>query len=147
MEIRSIRKELQERKRFHMDKDKFKYRIAVASSDGIVINQHYGRASLFGIYDVLQNNTIHLVETRKTVPVCQAGDHDYDRMEENIQCLLDCKYVLVSRIGLGAAALLEQKGIIPVELPGMIEESVQRLISYEKIQNLFDDDIGKDMEE
>lgn len=120
-----------------MDKEKIKYRIAVASSDGIVINQHYGRASLFGIYDVLQNNTIHLAETREAIPVCQAGYHDNQRMLESARCLLDCKYVLVSRIGKSAAALLEQEGIIPMELPGIIEESVQKLITYEEIQNLF----------
>lgn len=120
-----------------MDKEKIKYRIAVASSDGIVINQHYGRASLFGIYDVWSKNTIQLVENREVVPVCQGGTHDNDRMRENIAYLLDCKYVLVSRIGQGAAALLEQEGIIPMELPGLIEESVEKLFVYEEIQNLL----------
>ncbi len=114
-----------------------KYRIAVASSDGIVVNQHYGRASLFRIYDVLSNNTIQLVEIREVVPVCQGGSHDNDRLKKNIEHLLDCNYVLVSRIGQEAATLVEQEGIIPMELPGIIEESVQKLIAYEEIQNLF----------
>jgi predicted Fe-Mo cluster-binding NifX family protein len=120
-----------------MDNENIKYKVAVDSSDGIVINQHFGRAALFGIYDVLSNNTIHLVETREVIPVCQAGNHDDDRMRENIRHLLDCKYVLVSRIGQGAAALLEQEGIIPMELPGLIGESVQKLMVYEEIQNLL----------
>lgn len=120
-----------------MDKEKITYRIAVASSDGIVINQHYGRASFFGIYDVLSKNTIQLVENRKVVPVCQGGTHDNNRMRENIAYFLDCKYVLVSRIGQGAATLLEQEGIIPMELPGLIEESVEKLFVYEEIRNLL----------
>ncbi len=45
-----------------MDNKKIKYRIAVASSDGIVVNQHFGRASLFRIFNVLQDNTIQLLE-------------------------------------------------------------------------------------
>lgn len=120
-----------------MDKEKIKYRIGVASSDGIVINQHYGRASQFGIYDVLSNNQIHLIETRVTKPVCQGGNHDNDKMRESIECLLDCKYVLVSRIGEGAAILLEERGITSMELPGILEDSIKNLIAYEEIQNLL----------
>jgi Uncharacterized conserved protein len=117
-----------------MDNKKIKYRI---SSDGIVVNQHFGRASLFGIFNVLQDNTIQLTETREVVPLCEAGEHESKRMLESVKRLSDCKYVLVSRIGQSAVSVLEQEGIIPIELPGIIEESVQKLITYEEIQNLF----------
>ena len=120
-----------------MDKEKIAYRIAVASSDGIVINRHFGRASLFRIYDVISNNTIQFVENREVVPICQGGTHDHDRLRENVEYLLDCKYVLVSRIGQGAATLLEQEGIHPIELQGIMEESIQKLFVYEEIQNLL----------
>lgn len=134
MEIGYIKEELQQRKHFHMDNKKIKYRI---SSDGIVVNQHFGRASLFGIFNVLQDNTIQLTETREVVPLCEAGEHESKRMLESVKRLSDCKYVLVSRIGQSAVSVLEQEGIIPIELPGIIEESVQKLITYEEIQNLF----------
>ena len=115
-----------------------RYRVAVASSDGIVINQHFGRADLFAIYDIDLNDDITLVETRKVIPICQNGNHDNQEMEENIKCLSDCKYVLVSRIGQRARVLLEQDGIIPIEIPGFIEESIQKLIGYEKLHSLFE---------
>ena len=113
------------------------YKIAVASSDGIVVNQHFGKADTFYIYGMDDSGTYSLQETRNTQPVCQAGNHNEHALYENIKRFTDCKYILVSRIGNGAANLAEKAGIIPVELPGMIEESIEKLITYDKIQNLF----------
>lgn len=120
-----------------MDKKLFKYRVAVATSDGIVVNQHFGRAAKFRIYDIGQDNTIHVLEDRNTVPICHMGNHDDFQLKESVRNLSDCKYVLISRIGQGAANALEQEGITPMELPGMIEDSIQKLVVYEEIQDLL----------
>lgn len=122
-----------------MDKRGIKFKVAVASSDGIVVNQHFGRAEIFRIYDIEQDNTTHFKEIRNFLPLCQSGTHDDSKMEERIQCLTDCKYVLVSKIGPAAINALEQYGISPMELPGMIEESLQRLVAYDEVQNLLID--------
>lgn len=113
------------------------YRVAAASSDGIVINQHFGRADTFYIYEVAEAGQYRLLETRTVTPVCSGGNHNDGELRCNIRKLDDCRYVLASRIGMGAAAMMEQSGITPMELPGMMEESLDRLISYEQIQNLF----------
>lgn len=120
-----------------MDKELFQYKIAVATSDGIVVNQHFGRAMNFKIYGIRKDNTFKFCEERNVAPVCEGGNHDENRMKERVEALADCKYVLVSRIGGGAASALEQKGIIPMELPGIINESIDRLIVYAEIQNLL----------
>lgn len=114
-----------------------KYKAAIASSDGIVVNQHFGRADTFYIYEIKENGKFSLLETRTVAPVCNGGNHNDDELRENIGKLKDCKYVLVSRIGPGAANMVEQAGLIPMELPGMIEEAVDKLVTYEKLQNLF----------
>lgn len=114
-----------------------KYKIAVASSDGIVVNRHFGRADAFYIYEVDEGGGYLLLETRNAAPVCSGGNHDDNELCCNISKLSDCKYVLVSRIGTVAADRAEQAGLIPMELPGTIEESIDRLIAYEKVQNLF----------
>lgn len=121
-----------------MDKKLFKYQIAVATSDGIVVNQHFGRAEKFRIYGIGQDRATQLLEERKVVPVCHGGNHDGVQLKESAKNLSDCKYVLVSRIGQGAINALCQEGIIPMELPGMIEESIQKVIAYEEVQNLLD---------
>lgn len=120
-----------------MDKENILYRIAVASSDGKVINRHFGKASVFRIFDVMADKSIQFVENREVEPVCQSGNHDDSKLRETIKLFSDCKYVLISRIGYSAQSLMEQEGIIPMELPGIIEESVQKLIVYEEIKNLL----------
>lgn len=122
-----------------MDKKSFKYQIAVATSDGIVVNQHFGRTDQFIIYGVDHDSAVDFLEERKVIPICQAGNHDDARMKECAQKLSDCKYVLVSRIGQGASNVLEQEGIIPIELPGFIKESIQKIISYDKVQDLLNE--------
>ena len=120
-----------------MDDRLLKFRVAVATSDGIVINQHFGRADKFRIYDINQDDTIRFIEERNVIPVCQSGVHDDLKMKERSNDFSDCKYVLVSRIGNGAANALEQAGVNPMELPGIIEESIERLIAYDQVQALL----------
>lgn len=113
------------------------YKVAVASSDGIVVNQHFGRADTFFIYEMAGTGNYRFLETRTVTPVCNGGNHNEEKLCSNISKFMDCKYILVSRIGMGAANAMEQSGVMPMELPGMIEESIGKLITYEQIQNLF----------
>lgn len=120
-----------------MANEVIKFRIAVATSDGIVVNQHFGRADKFRIYDIHHDNSIDFKEERAIDSVCQAGIHDNLKMKETVNCFADCKYVLASRIGQGAINALEHSGINPMELPGVIEESIGRLIAYDEVQALL----------
>ena len=113
------------------------YKVAAASSDGIVINRHFGRADTFYIYEVAEAGNYRFLETRTVTPVCNGGNHSDKELRENISKFKDCKYILVSRIGMGAANIVEQSGITPMELPGMMEESLDKLITYKQLQNLF----------
>lgn len=132
-----------ERKHFRMDNlvkqssDSETYKVAIASNDGIVVNQHFGRADIFYIYEVTENGKYGLLETRKIAPVCSGGNHDDSGLWDNVSKFKDCKYILASRIGMGAANVMEQSGIIPMELPGIIGNSIGRLIAYEQLQSLL----------
>ena len=112
-------------------------KIAVASSDGIFVNQHFGHAAKFYIFEVACDE-FELLETRIVEPACQGRDHDEKKICKNMDAISDCDYLLVSKIGYGAAAIAEQKGIIPYEIPGVIEESIQQLLNYIKIKKLFE---------
>lgn len=113
------------------------YKIAVASSDGIVVNQHFGHAEKFLIYEI-SDGKYNLTEIRTVTPVCNSGNHDDGKLAENLKKIQDCKYLLVSRIGAGAASRAEHFGITPMEIPDIIEESIEKLISFEEIQKLFE---------
>lgn len=120
-----------------MANERKQYLIAVASTDGIVVNQHFGRADRFIIFRVDDGTVCRTDETRQVTPVCMSGDHDDDRMLENIKKISDCRYVLVSRIGQRALMMAEQNGITAMEIPGMIEESIAKITAYDSIQDLF----------
>lgn len=113
------------------------YKVAAASSDGIVVNQHFGRADTFYIYEVAGISNYRFLETRSVTPVCNGGDHNEEHLLGNISKFKDCRYILASRIGRGAANRMEQSGVMPMELPGMIEESLDQLAVYEQLQQLF----------
>ena len=117
--------------------DKTNYKIAAASSDGIVVNSHFGRAKDFYIYTIDSKEQIKFLEKRTMEPVCNGGNHDDQKLNENLKNISDCSYLLVSRIGEGAYRRAEQFGIESYEIPGMIEDSIKQLINYIKIKNLF----------
>ena len=107
--------------------DEKDYRIAVASSDGIVVNNHFGRASAFHIYE-LEDSVLKKVEIRNLSPVCETGNHDEGRLLENVKKLSDCTHLLVSRIGDGAREKAEQYGIRCYEIPEEIPDAIDKMI-------------------
>ena len=116
---------------------KTKYRVAVASTDGETVNTHYGKSNLFYIYFVDDETGYDLVEQRAVTPVCQDGSHVKSAMEESVKQFSDCKYVVASRIGAGAAQTLTAAGIISMELPGSIDDAILKVWKYNRVQGLF----------
>lgn len=111
------------------------YRIAVASTDGKVVNEHFGRANQFLIIEVDETGNYHPVELRKSDAVCHGNNHDDMAMKKRVEELSDCQYVLVSRIGTGAENALDSKGISVYVIPDLIESAVNKIISYIEINN------------
>lgn len=120
-----------------MQEENISYKAAVASTDGIVVNSHFGKADTFYIFQI-DDKQITPLEKRSVQPVCRQGDHDEEQLLQNCQTLTDCKYVLVARIGYRAAECLRQLSVIPMELPDLIEAALDKLIAYDQIQHLFD---------
>ncbi len=111
------------------------YKIAVASTDGKVVNQHFGRAEVFYIVEADSGGmTFTYEESRKTVPVCRGQEHDELQLKDLAAMLKDCDYILVSRIGAGARAALDQINIEVFELPGYIEYSIRKLLAFIEVQ-------------
>ncbi len=111
-------------------------RVAAASTDGYTVDTHYGRANTFYIYQYFGDEWI-FVEKRVLKPVCLGGLHEVESMNNRAEHLTDCQYVVASRIGAGAIASLQQKNITPMSLPGDLMEVLDKIYSYNEIQNLF----------
>lgn len=60
--------------------------IAIASSDGVTVNEHFGRAHNFRIYR-LQEAGYEFVELRKINPACSGHAHDADALAKLAQTL------------------------------------------------------------
>ncbi|SFN42199.1 nitrogen fixation protein NifB [Formivibrio citricus] len=92
------------------------WKIAVASADGQRIDQHFGHAEAFRIYES-DGQSVKLVALRRTAAYCQGpsdcGDDDA-ALPKLVQSLADCAAILAVRIGHAPWKKLEQAGIQPV---------------------------------
>jgi nitrogen fixation protein NifB len=100
-------------------------RVGVASKDNNQINEHFGHADRFLIYEVSASEA-RFVETREVEHYCQGGYGDEDKREVILRVLADCRACFVARIGDGPSARLAQAGIEAVSAYpyGAIEESL-----------------------
>lgn len=112
------------------------FRVAVASSDGKFINQHYGHAEQFLIFDIDDEGKYNFVEIRKNEPSCTGGNHTNGALKNTIDIIKDVKVVLVAQIGPGASQSLLLNGIQPFMVPTFIDEALEKLASkYIKLEN------------
>jgi nitrogen fixation protein NifB len=91
-----------------------KIQIAVASKGSGRINQHFGHASEFQIYEVGVDGA-KFVGHRKIDHYCQGGYEDDQAMPSIIAALKGCTAVLVAKIGRCPRRDLEQAGVDIVE--------------------------------
>ena len=82
-------------------------RIAVASSDGGLVDQHFGQAEQFLIYDV-RSGQQELVDKRSIDALAQP---DEERRETIRRILADCTALLVARVGETPQAMMAEAGI------------------------------------
>lgn len=98
-------------------------RIAVVSTDGLDVDDHFGRANRFLIYDL--DDQMTPVEER-AVETLSVGDPDHpfdpNKFGRIAALLKDCCKVYVTRIGDVPAAKLKELGIEPMVYNGAIAD-------------------------
>lgn len=102
--------------------DKDRPYVAVASREGVLVNQHLGEAFQFLIYGE-KDGKISFVEKR-LAPGPGSGD---ERWEKLSKILDDCRVILVSGAGQNPHRILTQKGIHIMEIEGLIEQAVNAI--------------------
>ena len=106
------------------------YKIAVASKHGIMVDQHFGYASEFLIYEG-NGQDFQQVEKRNVEKYCN-GSEDCDEeggiKESVVEALTDCQAVLTMRIGYHAKERLLKKDIQSVEYCNDIEAGLLYVI-------------------
>ncbi len=106
--------------------------IAVASMEGVLVNQHMGEADQLLIFGK-KDDGIKLIEARKT-PACGSGTGRWEKLSE---ILKDCCTLLVSGIGENPGQVLTRRGINTLVLEGLIEEAVTAVFTGKNISHLI----------
>lgn len=107
----------------------------MASKDGKYIHRHFGHAEQFLIFEI-EGETFHLREIRPTKPPCSGGRHDETLLTESIKVIEDCRAVLASQIGPGAAHALNARGIRPYVTRDFIADALKEFISSGQVSQL-----------
>jgi len=98
-------------------------RIAFAST-GEYVDQHFGSARYFQVYDIAGNEHHH-VETRRPEAKCRGNcEGGFNHL---LEILSDCDAVFVGKIGPGAAAFMIAHGKRVFEAAGAVEEIIAEL--------------------
>ena len=110
-------------------------KIAVASSDGINVDQHFGRARGFRIYR-LHDEGYEFLEMRENDAPCSGQSHDDNALELAAARISDCRGVVVAQIGPGAIDALICHRILAFTLPGTVEEAFAALTKTKRFSAL-----------
>lgn len=89
-------------------------RVAVASKDGIAINQHFGHAKMFWIFMVTPL-ACEFIEQREVDNYCHGQTGDASAMQKILRTIRDCEAVFVAKIGDGPIDKLNNIGVKSVD--------------------------------
>lgn len=95
--------------------------VAVATKGGGIVNQHFGHAKEFQIYEV-DANEVKFVGHRKIEQYCQGGYGEETEQDGAIKSIADCAAILTSKIGHCPQEELEKAGVEVVQAYDVIEK-------------------------
>jgi MoaA/NifB/PqqE/SkfB family radical SAM enzyme len=104
--------------------------IAVATKSGMMVDQHFGKATEFYVYEYSNGSAI-FKEKRAVQRYCSGPeecDNSEAAMEYIIQSISDCNAVIAMRIGEAPKEKLKSKGISVYTTCDGIEKSIQQAV-------------------
>jgi len=104
--------------------------VAVATREGILVNQHLGEAEALSIYEE-QDGSFVEIETRIT-PYPGGGDERWTQLAE---LTTDCRAMLVSGVGPRPTRILEQSGVKVIVMEGLIDEALTKIYAGKEIRS------------
>lgn len=107
------------------------YTFAVASKTGILVDQHFGHAKEFYIYEYA-DAAMRLVGKRPVRQYCDGQeecDSEENKIDEMIKVIGDCHAVLAMRIGYSPLKKLEEKNMKVIQVCSPIEEAIKNAVN------------------
>lgn len=112
--------------------------VAVASNEGMLVNQHLGEADSLYIFRQTPNG-YRMVEQRETPPSGN-GNQRWVKLAELIN---DCRALLVGGIGPNPSAAIGRTGIRIVEMTGLIDEGLDAIYKGKELRTIKKADVFK----
>lgn len=125
------------------------YRIAVATSDGVNVDLHFGAANAFAIYDVegldFKKTEARVVPDSEGTPSqgcssgsgssCDSGCGDRNRchgVEKSpaVEMLSDCRCIVCTKVGRSIIRQFEQRAISTFDITMPINEALPKIVGY-----------------
>jgi len=103
--------------------------VAVASLEGVLVNQHLGEATELSVFGRVEDG-FAAIERRKT-PSPGDGNGRWNRLAEMLH---DCRALLVSSAGESPRSVLAARGIRVVMMEGLIEEGLHAVYGGHEIR-------------
>ncbi|ACL03213.1 Nitrogenase cofactor biosynthesis protein [Desulfatibacillum aliphaticivorans] len=105
--------------------------VAVASMEGVLVNQHLGEAETLLVYGE-KDGRVQLLEAR-TTPAAGGGMERWEQLAETIS---DCGTLLVSGIGPNPQQVLSESGVKVLEIEGLIDEAVRAVFAGQPLNHM-----------
>jgi predicted Fe-Mo cluster-binding NifX family protein len=103
------------------------FRAAVAAQPESMVTQHFGRATVFHIFDVRVDGW-ELLESRENDASCSGeGDRHDSLLAQAADLVADCDAVLAARIGPGAVRALSDRGVDAYAMHALVEDALAAL--------------------
>lgn len=106
--------------------------VAVATMEGVLVNQHLGEATRFQIWGEDGNGGYRYIEDRPAPP---AGGGS-QRWLNISRILSDCRAILVNDLGDSPKEMLAKRGIQPVTMAGFIERGLEAVYTGKGLTSL-----------
>lgn len=103
--------------------------VAVATREGVLVNQHLGEAEELFIYRQWESS-FEFIERRRT-PTPGGGQGRWHDLAERLH---DCRSVLCASAGVSPQSVLEAAGVQVVMMEGLIEEGLAAVFSGQRIR-------------
>jgi nitrogen fixation protein NifB len=104
--------------------------IAVATREGILVNEHLGEAESLSIFAEQDGSYAEIAQ--RITPHPGGGDNRWEKLAEQ---LADCRALLVSGIGPKPTRILEGSGLKVIVMEGLIEEALTKIAKGEEIRS------------
>lgn len=117
-----------------IEKEKASIRVAVASKEGKLIDQHFGHVENFYIYEYERtgdSESVNFIEKREIAKYCSGVEECEDKEDviKNVkETVKDCKAILCVRIGYTPKNSLKKYGISSIEMYDHVEDGVKKAV-------------------